>query len=140
MIGKIQKTFAMTLGVLLLAGSMAFAAERGLTEAEQSFILFKNEWISKLNRHCKHGIENAEVLANGEGLYVARYTEVAEQSLEVKATGVKESPFVGILRYHRATLSAEATTKEDALNGPFKTVSLQGVTEIFRYSNGKWMY
>jgi len=137
---KIQKTLGVALCVLFLATPVVFAAEHGLSEAEKSFIVFKDKWFSKLNQHCRHGKENMEVLSNGEGFYVAQYSEVAEQSLEVKETGVKESPFVGILRYHRTTFSAEAMTKEEALNGPFNTVSLQGVTEIFRYSNGEWVY
>ncbi len=140
MIRQVQKTSVFFLCLLLFGAPAVFAAGHGISEAETSFIQFKDEWVQKLNKHCKYGKENAEVTTNGDGLYVAQYSEMAEPSYEVKETGVKESPYVGILRYDKTTYSAEAATKEDALNGPFKTVSLQGVTEIFRYSKGKWIY
>ncbi len=128
------------MSVLLLGYSVAFAADHERAEAERSFVQFKEEWIEKLNKHCKHGKEHADVQSNGEGFYVVQYSELAEPSFEIKETGVKESPYVGIIRYDRRTLSAQAPTREDALNGQFKTHSLQGVTEIFRYSKGKWIY
>jgi hypothetical protein len=58
----------------------------------------------------------------------------------VKKTDSKETPFVGILTYFEKTMRCVGKTKEEALKGPFQPSDSKQVSEIFRFTKGKWMY
>lgn len=127
----------------LIACSVTAVYATTQEEAEKIFSEFQTEWMQKLNTQGRHGKEGAQVLAalNKDGMYVAEYIELSKPtSSEVKSTGVKDSPYVGILHYDKTVYNAEGKTKEEALQGPYRIANEQSITEIFRFSKGKWVY
>jgi len=72
--------------------------------------------------------------------YTARYKIITRATdSEVKATGDKLTPFVGILKYEE-DLQQSRHYVELAKQGPFASEREVVITEIFRYANGKWLY
>ena len=81
-----------------------------------SFRAFARSWIEKLRR------------TDAGGMTRRRIPDALE--LELRPTGSKTAPYVGILRYCAETVrcAACASSKSTA------------VTEIFRYQDGVWVY
>ena len=120
------------------------AAPPVLTESEQeavavqaSFDSFTAEWISKRSKAQK-AYHKVKKLKKG---FSAEYVEfLPTRLLKVKKTESKETPYIGILSYHKKTFRSTAKTKKAALKGPFEDLGTGSVSEIFRYSGGKWVY
>jgi hypothetical protein len=111
--------------------------------AEESFGTFQQDWMNKLHQFGYYGPSHVKVDEdeNQKGSYVAKYTEVMEpQGSEVKKSGNKASPYVGTLKYERWDYVCRGCNPEEAKKGPFKPESRELITEVFRYSNGKWIY
>jgi hypothetical protein len=123
----------------VFAAPICHASEEN--EARQSFDVFKDMWLAKLNQHGEYGWEKIKVEKDSQGSYTARYKIITRATdSEVKSTGDKLTPFVGVLKYEEQTYSSSASTSELARQGPFATEREVVITEIFRYANGKWMY
>ena len=60
--------------------------------------------------------------------------------LIVKKTGSTITPFIGILTYFEQTLQCVGKTREEALQGPWHQINTRQVSEIFRFTKGKWEY
>ena len=75
-------------------------------EAKQSFEVFKEAWLGKLNQHGEYGWEKIKVEQDSQDSCAARYKIITRATdSEVKATGDKLTPFVGILKYEEQTYS-----------------------------------
>jgi len=128
-------------GLIISFSSYALATED--SDVEKAFVKFQHEWIEKLNHHGKYGKKNVEVKEDQDhkGVYVASYLELSDPfEYRVKKTGQKGSPYVGVMRYKRMTYSSSGKTPEEASNGNFECKRQLTVTEIFRFSGGKWVY
>ena len=132
---------------LLLCGlfnslpSFALALEDA--EVEQAFVQFQHEWITKLNNHGKYGKGNIQIEQdpNNKGNYTASYFTLSDPiDYRIKKTAQKGSPYVGVLRYKKMICSSNGKTPEEASAGNFKCEHKQTVTEIFRFSGGKWVF
>ena len=103
--------------------------------AERSFDEFARGWMQKMER-----LETANrakpAFSSQSGASVASYRGYEDgYEIELKPTGSKTAPWVGILRYHELTfLCADKST---ASCNPSKKMR---VTEIFRFQGGKWVY
>jgi len=114
-----------------------------LTEeaVQTSFDAFTIEWMKKLSDteefHRTQGVTINEapegVTAEYTGYFPHRY-------IIVKKTESKETPYVGILTYFEKTMRCVGKTKEEALKGPFEASDSRQVSEIFRFTKGKWTY
>lgn len=103
--------------------------------AERSFNDFASTWMQKMER-----IETANrakpKLESVGGTTVASYRGYDEDfEIELKPTGSKSAPWVGILRYHELQFSCADSAARSC--SPSKKVR---VTEIFRFQGGKWVY
>jgi hypothetical protein len=142
---KVMKNLWICFVVCALLGcfSVEFARASEDAQAEESFVQFQKEWIQKLREHGKYGEEHAQVTEDGEktGTYLAEYSVLTEpSSFEIKKTDVSASPYVGVIHYEKQTYSCRAKSPEEAKRGPYQLTKSSGVTEIFRYSKGKWLY
>jgi hypothetical protein len=103
--------------------------------AERSFNQFAASWMQKMER-----LETANrakpKLESVAGATVASYRGYAEDfKIELKPTGSKAAPWVGILRYKEMQFSCASSAAKKC--SPSKTTR---VTEIFRFQGGKWVY
>jgi len=132
---------------LLLMGfcfcAVSYAAGIDESQVKASFVQFQQEWMNKLKQHGKYGLDCVQVSEDPDrkGTFIAKYEDLSEPSEpEIRKTGQKASPFVGVLHYNTVTQVSRGNTAEEAKRGPFKCESQEGVTEIFRFSKGKWIY
>lgn len=74
-------------------------------------------------------------------VFVAQYQELGEiVSKEVKPTGINGAPYVGVLKYNVSVYESEgAPSAAEAKKGPFYKTKQVTMTEIFRYSKGRWV-
>ena len=103
--------------------------------AERSFDDFAKGWMQKMARAEGQNRTKPALQPQG-GVMVASYRGYDDNyQIELKPTGSKTAPWVGILRYHELTYTcADKSTSSCA---PSKTLR---VTEIFRFQGGKWVY
>jgi len=107
----------------------------------KAFDVFQSDWIAKMNHHGQFGADKIKVEKDPQGLYRATYRVIAQNpESEVKATGDKGSPYIVVLKYEEHTYACLADSPELAQQGPFECEKQVVVTEIFRYSRGKWLY
>ncbi|MCU0572773.1 MAG: hypothetical protein MUF52_13950 [Syntrophobacteraceae bacterium] len=127
------------LGILAMTPCLGVAADD--EEVKKAFDVFQNDWIAKLNQHGEVGEDKIKVERDPQGRYRASYRAIArDRQYEVKATGDKNSPYVGVLKYEEQTFVSTADTPELARLGPFACEKEVVISEIFRYSKGKWLY
>lgn len=105
--------------------------------AQASFDTFTAEWIKKRTRAQQAHRKITKARAG----FVVEYAEaLPTRFLKVKKTASEVTPFIGILSYYQKTFRSTGKTKKKALGGPFEERETQSVSEIFRYTEGKWVY
>ena len=108
--------------------------------ALSSFDTFTLEWMKKLLETEDFRKTRAQVKPSPEG-FIAEYTGyLPPRYIHIKKTESADTPYVGILTYYEKTLRCTGKTKEEALKGPFDQVGTSQVSEIFRFTKGKWVY
>lgn len=121
----------------LSAADDPLAIDPAEEKARSSFDTFTIDWMRKVGEteDMKRTIEEAD-----DG-FIAQYVKyLPTRYTVVKTTKSKETPFVGILTYYARTFQCLGKTRDDALSGPFKELHTKQVSEIFRYTRGKWVY
>jgi len=109
--------------------------------AQTSFDVFTIEWMKKLSDAEEfHRTQDVKVNQSPEGVAAEYVGYFPHRYIIVKKTDSKETPFVGILTYFEKTMRCVGKTKEEALKGPFQPSDSKQVSEIFRFTKGKWMY
>ena len=142
---RIARRISILLVVFALMAGLQAARVMASDDAkvEEGFVAFQKDWMQKLRTHGKYGEHTAQVAEakEGAGMFSAEYDDLTEPtSFEVKKTDVKATPYVGVIHYEKRKYSCRAKTAEQAKLGPYEIASSSEVTEIFRYSNGKWVY
>jgi len=142
---NLRLLFGLSIGMLvwgLVLSLPIYAAAIEDSDVEKAFVKFQQEWIEKLNQHGKYGKKHIEVKEDKDHKgYIASYLELSDPfEYRIKKTGQKGSPYVGVMRYKRMEYSSTGKTREEASNGQFQCKRQLTVTEIFRFSGGKWVY
>jgi len=105
-----------------------------------SFDAFTLEWMKKLADTEEFRKTRAQIKPATEG-FSAEYTGyLPHRYIHIKKTESSDTPYVGILTYYEKTLRCTGKTKEEAMKGPFDQVETNQVSEIFRFTKGKWVY
>lgn len=128
-------------GLMISFSSLALALEEA--DVEKEFVTFQREWMEKLVRNGKYGRNNAQVKADEsqQGLYVASYAELSEPiEYRIKKTDQQGAPYIGVIKYKKMTYSSKGKNPEEASRGDYVCDKELIVTEIFRFSGGKWVY
>lgn len=103
--------------------------------AERSFNEFAKGWMQKMARVETENRARPKLASNGSAM-VASYRGYADNfQIELKPTGSKTAPWVGILRYNEMLYTCLDRVAKSC--SPSKTTR---VTEIFRFQGGKWVY
>ena len=103
--------------------------------AERSFDDFAKTWMQKMAKAESQNRTKPNLAPQG-GSMVASYRGYEnDYAIQLKPTGSKTAPWVGILRYHELTYTcADKSTSSCAASKKMR------VTEIFRFQGGKWIY
>jgi hypothetical protein len=136
---------------LVAALSAAFSGAAGLgavvhaaeidPEVVKAFDVFHKEWVERLRTQGDYGPNKVQVEKDSSGRYSAKYRVLEKvDSTEVKSSGDKLSPYVGLLRYEESVFASYGDSPDQARQGPFVSEKQVVITEIFRYSKGKWIY
>lgn len=105
-----------------------------------AFDTFTIEWMKKLEQTEEFQRTQARISQSPDG-FSAEYTGyLPHRYIHVKKTEATDTPYVGILTYYERRFRCSAKTKDDALKGPFEQVETSQVSEIFRFTKGKWVY
>lgn len=109
--------------------------------ARLSFEMFTRLWMKKLmaaEQFQKN--ERLTVTETADGVVAEYAGYLPDRDTTVKATTSAVTPFIGILRYYRTTMRSVGKTKRQAVRGPFEQADKNRVSEIFRYTEGEWVY
>ncbi len=108
----------------LASAEPAAIASSGLREkAETSFRQFARSWLGDM-RQREAKAREAGQHHTGPG---------ADWQVELRPTGKARTPYVGILYYTEIRMQCSGS---DAC----QRVGSSGISEIFRFQNGKWVY
>jgi len=117
------------------------AVELSEESVQTSFDVFTIEWMKKLSDAEEfHRTQDVKVNPSLEGFAAEYVGYLPHRYIVVKRTDSKETSFVGILTYFEKTMRCAGKTKEEALKGPFQPSNSKQVSEIFRFTKGKWVY
>ena len=105
-----------------------------------AFDTFTIEWMKKLEGTEDFHKTRAQAVESPDGFTAEYVGYIPDRSIRVKKTDSVDTPYVGILIYSEKTLRCAGKTKEEALQGPFDQVETSQVSEIFRFTKGKWVY
>jgi hypothetical protein len=106
-----------------------------------AFDTFTIEWMKKLAQTEEfQRTTKVKVTQSAEGFLAEYIGYFPHRYITIKKTESKDTPFVGILTYYEKTMRCTGKTKEEAIQGPFEPVGQQQVSEIFRFTKGKWAY
>ena len=130
------------------AGKMPKASSPALLTADvteeaalASFDTFTQEWMHKLSQTEEfQRTQRKKVIQSTVGFSAEYIQYLPHRYIMVKKTQSQETPFIGILTYFEETLQSSGQTKEQALQGPFNAINTKQVSEIFRFTKGKWVY
>ncbi len=103
--------------------------------ARQSFALFADDWMAKVQRFEEHDRQNPTIRPGASDPLVTYRGHGDEFSIELRPTGHPVAPYVGLLRYTELLYSCT-----DATAGDCTIASSLPVTEIFRFQDGRWVY
>ena len=121
----------------LWAADNPLAIDPAEEKARASFDAFTIDWMRKMGEteDMKRTVEEVD------DSFIARYVKyLPTRYTVIKKTKSKETPFVGILTYYVRTFHSAGKTRDDALSGPFTELHTKQVSEIFRYTRGRWVY
>ncbi|MCX7822163.1 MAG: hypothetical protein N2260_01810 [Syntrophobacterales bacterium] len=132
--------FRDVLVICLLSTSYCLAGEDLVVKT--GFDIFSNKWLQTFSEKGCSNLQRTCVVQDPEKpkTVIMQYQEVAEViSKEVKSTASKATPYIGILKYVVFVYESEGASVAEAKKGPFHKKREITMTEIFRYSNGKWV-
>jgi len=123
---------------LLLCALVALSLPAYAEDPQAAFHSFCAEWMQKLQAREHHNITNIKWhTSNGkvEGSFVG-YTR---EHVCAEKTGTDAVP-VGTITYREVRYEKHGNSIAEAELSPARPVETTEITEIFRYSNGRWIY
>lgn len=104
------------------------------------FADFVADWMKKLEDINNANRAKLKIQAVDGGFSCCYVHYGPEREFWIKRTDSPVTPFVGFLRYSEKTLQKYGKTQEEVLQNVERVIAETPVTEIFRYSKGKWVY
>ncbi len=98
-----------------------------------TFEQFAVRWLESLGRDAREVSEPISRATHPQGNELR--VDFPEYILELRPTGQKGSPYVGVMRYVERIQSCPPGNQETC-----QIVKTGAVTELFRLENGKWVY
>jgi hypothetical protein len=105
------------------------------SRAQAAFETFAADWMTKVRALEVHNRANPQVQSGASEPVVTYRGYGSDYALELRATGHAKAPWVGLIRYTELLYSCRSVAADDC-----SVASSVPVTEIFRFSNGRWAY
>jgi len=106
-----------------------------------SFEKFSQGWMSRLEQVSQQNSRELKPEPVANGRLVGRYICYGPDCVrEVRGTDSKITPYVGIIRYAQKVMEKEGDSLQKIKDHPGASTSEIQVTEIFRYTGGRWVY
>ncbi len=122
-----------TLCAVLLWSGAAFGGD-----AASAFPSFCEEWMHKLEEREENNVTHIKWETNSDGVLGVYVGYTHEHTCNLK-DGTGHVP-VGKIVYREIRYEKRGATVADAERSEAQPSEITEVTEIFRYSNGKWIY
>jgi hypothetical protein len=119
--------------ILLLAGTAR--AE----DVAAQFQGFCSEWMQKLEAREHANVSHIKWESKADGAVQGDYVGYTHEHTCVTKDGTGSVP-VGKISYREVRYEKHGTSIQEAEHSPPKPIEITEVTEIFRYSKGKWVY
>ena len=119
--------------VMLLLSTAAFGQD-----AASAFPAFCEEWMHKLEVREQHNVTHISWETNGSGVQGVYIGYTHEHTCTLK-DGTGHVP-VGEIIYREIRYEKQGATRAEAEQSAARQSEVTEVTEIFRYSDGKWIY
>ena len=130
--------------LLLLAAAFfqpALAEDTVPAGVATSFDKFTRSWMSRLEQVNQQNSRALKPEPAEGGRVRGRYTSYGPDYVrEIRPTGSKATPYVGIIRYPQKVVEKEGETLQKMKEHQGVPTSEIQVTEIFRYTGGRWVY
>jgi len=125
--------------VLVVALSTPVLSHRAhAQDADAAFPQFCEEWMEKLVAREERNVSHIQWEQSGEGVS-GSYVGYTRQHTCLTKNGTNSTP-VGKISYQEIIYEKRGATTEEAELAPAQAVKTCKITEIFRYSDGKWIY
>lgn len=106
-----------------------------------SFESFSKTWMAKLEQVNQQNSRDMKPEPTSNGGLVGRYLCYGPDCLrEVRGTSSKATPYVGIIRYPQKMMEKKGETIQQIKEQTGVATNETPVTEIFRYTGGRWIY
>ena len=115
-----------------LAGAPADLGDPGDDNARASFQRFARSWMDKVKKLEAANRKKPTVKPSASGTQTTYRGYGEDFSIELRPTGQAIAPYIGLLRYKELVYSCVKDRCSVASTVP--------VTEIFRMSDGRWVY
>lgn len=125
---------------LAVPGPSAAAEDTVNTAVQKSFEQFVSVWMSRLDSIGKMNILGIDIVPRDQGFAGQYVCYGPECEFSIKETGSHETPFVGILHYSEKHFLKKGETRQKAFQSAGMLTEKIRVTEIFRFTRGKWVY
>lgn len=135
---------------VVVSGFMALAAQLSNVDpswatsqesvVQDSFEKFVKDWMASLAKIGHENMTKAKIQTSDKGYNATFVCYGTECDYWIKPTGKNDTPYVGYLTYHEKEYIKHGATREEVDRDQGSLVGETKVTEIFRYSRGKWVY
>ena len=122
---------ALCIVLLLSAGALG-------QDATSAFPSFCEEWMHKLEVREQYNVAHIQWETNGDGVQGGYIGYTHEHTCMLK-DGTGHVP-VGEIVYREIRYEKRGATRAEAEKSEARQSEVTEVTEIFRYSDGKWVY
>jgi len=124
--------------VLIVLNAPALSTRAHAEDADSAFPQFCEQWMEKLVQREEHNVAHIQWEQHGDGV-TGSYIGYTRQHTCMTKNGTHATP-VGKISYQEIKYEKHGTTAAEAELAPAQPVRTSRVTEIFRYSDGKWIY
>lgn len=140
----LQKCALFLLAPLLLSlapASLCLGGESVPSAILESFQQFSQGWMARLEQVSQQNSRTVKPEVAADGRVIGRYICYGPDcATEVRSTNSTVTPFVGIIRYPQKTMVKEGSSAQRLHEEQGIVAHAVNVTEIFRYTGGRWVY
>ena len=123
----------------IVVGIVLLASVARAEDPATAFEGFCSEWMQKLEEREQANVSHIKWESNADGVVQGLYVGYTHEHTCVTKDGTGSVP-VGKISYREVRYEKRGGSIQEAEHSAPKPIEITEVTEIFRYSKGKWVY